>query len=553
MQSCLTYHLQFSTANKDHWCAQDNLKHPLLGHATKNWVSHVDACDENAVPHEVALLRDNKARSDWLRARYGIYNSVDDALYCASELGHRACVKALLDLGEPVDTVGGLRLSQTALQVASEKGHQAVVQVLLDAGADVDWIGASNLGFCVTALYEARVEGHEKIVDMLLAARASIQPVTQLQCPSFGTTALHAASARGHVNIVERLIAANSDVKTLGFLQSVGPTAVTSALHAACTGGHDAIVSLLIEEGADVNGVGRLAINDSITLPNTAAGIEPISTPLLAAASLGYTKILKRLISAGADLDVVGCMQLAMLTSAAPIIRITPADQRQETSSHTLMASALHAASTYGHEDIVRALLEADASVDIFGYYPEGGSLTPLDEACEAGNFGIAVALLEAGAKKLDTHQEDRNPLISAILGSHVDVITLLIKAGIDVNARVGNASALGLAAANGHVLTVEALLGAGALTGFDDYLGHTAIMIASAEGHIDVVQTLVDEAAGQPCAIPGFEKAIDLVAKEGNTDIEQMLLDALMISQLQRSSVCKLCKRIHPPLAWLS
>jgi ankyrin repeat protein len=77
-------------------------------------------------------------------------------------------------------------------------------------------------------------------------------------------------------------------------------------------------------------------------------------------------------------------------------------------------------------------------------------------------------------------------------------------------------------------------LLGAGALTGFDDYLGHTALMIASAEGYIDVVQTLVDEAAGQPDAIPGFEQAIDLAAKEGHADIEQTLLDLLMVSQLQ-------------------
>lgn len=533
-QSCLTYLLHYSKADEDCWCAQDNLKYPLLGYATKNWISHVDGNDEHAMTHEVALLRDNKARSDWLRARYGIYNSADDALYCASELGHRACVKALLDLGEPVNTVGGVHLSQTALQAACEKGHQAVVQVLLDAGADVDWISVNNHEFRTTALHEATIEGHEDIVDMLLAAGASIQPVTQPQCPGFGTTALHAASARGHANIVKRLIATGSDVNALGFLRSVGPTAVTSALHAACTAGNDTIVGLLIDAGADVNGVGRLAINDSITLPDTAAGIKPISTPLLAASSLGYTKIVKRLIDAGAELDVVGCMQLAMLTSAAPIIRITPADQRQETSSHTLVVSALHAASTYGHEGIVRALLEAGASVDIFGYYPEGGSFTPLCEACEAGHFGIAVALLEAGARKLDAHQEDRNPLISAIMGGHVDVVRLLIKAGVDVNARAGNVSALGLAAANGHFPIVEALLGAGALTGFDDYLGHTALMIASAEGYIDVVQTLVDEAGGQPDAIPGFEQAIDLAAKEGHTDIEQMLLDQLMISQLQ-------------------
>jgi hypothetical protein len=142
--------------------------------------------------------------------------------------------------------------------------------------------------------------------------------------------------------------------------------------------------------------------------------------------------------------------------------------------------------------------------------------------------------LLEAGANKLDTYQECRNPLISAISESCVDVVSLLVKAGIDVNARKGNTSAIGLAAANGHTLIVELLLGAGALTGFDDYFGYTALMIASAEGWIGVVQVLIDEAAGQPSAMPGFEQAIDLAAKDGHPEIEQMLLDQLTISQLQ-------------------
>ena len=534
-QSCLTYLLQYSKDIEDCWSAQDNQKYPLLGYATAHWASHLDEHDEHVLPYEVALFRDKKARSDWLRARYGIFCDVaDDAVYCVSEFGHTACVKALLDLGEPVNAVGGVHLSETALLVASEKGHQALVRVLLDAGADTDWISENTDGFCTTALYEATVEGHDEIVDMLLAAGASIQPVSQPQCPGFGTTALHAASTCGHTSIVKRMITAGSDVNALGFLKSLGPTAVTSALHAACAAGNDAIVNLLIDAGADVNGIGRLAVNDSITIPDTAAGVKPISTALLVAASLGHTTISKRLIEAGAGLDVVGCIKLAMLETAAPAIRITPAEQRQEISSRTLVASALHAASTYGHDGIVRALLEAGASVDVFGYYPEGESFTPLCAACEAGHSAVVVTLLEAGASKLKTDQEQRHPLISAILGGHVDVVTLLIEAGIDVNTRSGNASALGLAAANGHLLIVEALLGAGALTGFDDYLGHTALMIASAEGYIDVVQTLVDEAAGQPDAIPGFEQAIDLAAKEGHADIEQTLLDLLMVSQLQ-------------------
>ena len=303
-------------------------------------------------------------------------------------------------------------------------------------------------------------------------------------------------------------------MNALGFLQSGGPKAATSVLHAACTSGNDAILEFLIDTGADVNGIGRLAINDSITLPDTAAGVKPISTALLAAASLGHTTIVERLTDDGADLNVVGCMQLATLVSIAPTIRITPCDQRPGKSACMLVASALHAASTYGHEIIVRALPKGGAAVDVFGYHPNGESFTALWVACEAGDPEVAIEMLESGASKLDANPEHRNPLISAILGGLVNVVALLIKAGIDVNARASGASALGLAAANGRVPIVGVLSKAGAYTGFDDYHGHTALMIASAEEHMDVVEAFLDEAGGQRSAIPGFEQAIDLAAK---------------------------------------
>jgi hypothetical protein len=113
-------------------------------------------------------------------------------------------------------------------------------------------------------------------------------------------------------------------------------------------------------------------------------------------------------------------------------------------------------------------------------------------------------------------------------------VVEALVEAGADVNARSGLTSAVGIAAAKGYTRIVAVLLKAGARTGFDDYLGHTALMIASAEGWSTVVMTLIDEAPGPATALPGFEEAIDIAAKEGHAHIEQLLLDQFMISQLQ-------------------
>jgi ankyrin repeat protein len=531
-QSCLAYLCNYSNRSESSWSAQDDATYPLLNYAVHNWVYHTDGHYDTALPNETALLRDCKAREDWLRARYGTYSSADGAVYCACLLGHRACVEELLQLGEPVNIMGARGLSQSALQIASEAGHLEIVELLIGAGGDFDWISTNSYGFGTTALYKAALEGYEEIVTTLLKAGANIQPVMHTQCPGFGTSALHAASAHGHTDIVKRLINAGSDVNLVGCVEPLASVAVAPALQVASANGHEAVVSALIEAGANVNAFGQLADATNMTSPCAIpTGSEAFSTALLAAAAHGHTGVVRRLINAGADPNVVGCIEVVVTSTPMGPSMLLHSDN--ESTAYAPMISALYAASKNGHGEIVSILLDAGADMNVISYPSANCNSTPLCAAAEAGDLEIIATLIAAGAVISEFHMHHRHPLIAAVENNHVGVVAALIEVGAGVNTRSNTVSALGVAAANGNVQIVEMLIEAGACSNCDDYHGHSALMIASAEGRIDVVRALIDAAAGQPANLPGFEEAIDLAAREGHPEIEQVLLDQLMLSQL--------------------
>ena len=59
------------------------------------------------------------------------------ALICASQHGHDALVRVLVEAGAALDTMNST-YGVTALLVAAVEGHEAVVRVLVEAGAALD-------------------------------------------------------------------------------------------------------------------------------------------------------------------------------------------------------------------------------------------------------------------------------------------------------------------------------------------------------------------------------------------------------------------------------
>jgi ankyrin repeat protein len=160
----------------------------------------------------------------------------------------------------------------------------------------------------------------------------------------------------------------------------------------------------------------------------------------------------------------------------------------------------LHWASEKGHIEIVRALLEAGAGVDVRKYDEDG--LSPISYACKGKHFEVFRALVEAGGDVNKLDSRGRTALHHASLyGLTEGVRYLCVERGADVNKSttggVGH-TPLTLASWMGHVEAARVLLEAGAdvnkrTTGGD---GHTPLTVASMNGRVEAVRVLLEAGA---------------------------------------------------------
>jgi hypothetical protein len=110
------------------------------------------------------------------------------ALHLAATYGCVRIVRILLESHGGCDVDERNRHGDTALMSATDKGHEAIVRRLLEKGAQVDAVNPSG----ITALSAAAWKGHRTIVSLLLENRAEINLTT-----NSGVTALgQAASGR---------------------------------------------------------------------------------------------------------------------------------------------------------------------------------------------------------------------------------------------------------------------------------------------------------------------------------------------------------------------
>jgi uncharacterized protein len=104
--------------------------------------------------------------------------------------------------------------------------------------------------------------------------------------------------------------------------------------------------------------------------------------------------------------------------------------------------------------------------------------------------------LLDKG-EALDAKQNGQTALHLAAMNGKVDILTILIARGADVNVQDENGiTPLMLAARDGRVEAVQALVAQGAKITVQDKLGENALHIAAAHGKKDVVSLLLDRGA---------------------------------------------------------
>lgn len=98
----------------------------------------------------------------------------------------------------------------------------------------------------------------------------------------------------------------------------------------------------------------------------------------------------------------------------------------------TPFGTPLHMAASRGDLALIKSLVELGADMNRHGGTFGGG---PINVAASDGHINVVRFFLEQGAK-LDTDEPERNPLFSAIHGGHIDIVKLLLSAGIDASIR---------------------------------------------------------------------------------------------------------------------
>jgi ankyrin repeat protein len=153
-------------------------------------------------------------------------------------------------------------------------------------------------------------------------------------------------------------------------------------------------------------------------------------------------------------------------------------------------------ASKQGHDDAVRLLIRAGASVSK-PLTPADDMLTPLHIAAHMGRLRVIQTLVEAGASLEARAQSDGStPLLLAILEGRSNVVEVLLEAGASPNASDTTSRRYtplhhAASAANGQGM-VEALLKAGASILSRAHDGATPLHVAARGAHLEATRVLL-------------------------------------------------------------
>jgi ankyrin repeat protein len=422
---------------------------------------------------------------------------------------------------DPIAGSDGKNL-HSSLIAAIATGNLDLTKQLVSARADLvsyDW----DLGYCPLGMAIER--GHLKIVQFLLGAGANPH------CGSTSTTALGLATEQGETEMIHLLLSSKVDVNA--------PVAADgwTALLAAIKNGHQSIVELLVTAGANVNvwSLGETPIllaakceerdiyQYLYPLVNTAIRLcaDRDGEQLLSSTHKRRIREQNRLVEKFTAMATAGNLDEVRLSLKLGV----EIDAFCAKGHNALMAAAY-----YGHQPIVKVLLEAGADPNLLsdGYDGLGYGMSALMFVAGsffASNRDLIAKLLIASGANVDRQSEKGKTAImfAAIAGSgYRTCVEILIAAGADLNLRDDRGhTVLTLVAAAENYPMFNLLLQAGAST---DGLESIQLIQAARAGNVDRVKSLLSAKVNLNL---DRGDAIGSAAAAGHTEIVQILIQA--------------------------
>ena len=239
------------------------------------------------------------------------------------------------------------------------------LQILIEAGANPDLIDPGQMA----PLLAAALEGECSVMQLLMQAGADPN-----KSGDDGFSALHLAVGCGQLNAAKLLIDAGADVNKPGSV-SLGET----PLHVAALAGDAVAIEMLIDQSPDVDAL-------------TKSGL----TALILAARIGHSDAVRTLIQAGAEVNR-HCRNFPLRNDSGVCSR---GELQRRILNDKQNTTALHAAASGGHCEVLQLLLKANADPTKADKYNRLPSKDASQQGYTAVTELLAFAACEAGAAR---------------------------------------------------------------------------------------------------------------------------------------------------------
>jgi cytohesin len=260
-------------------------------------------------------------------------------------------------------------------------------------------------------------------------------------------------------------------------------------------------------------------------------GIEPSPDALVARAEQGHLQAVELLLDVGIPVDVRDEDERTPLLLAAENgrsdVAILLLDRGADPSARDAFGrTPLLGAAESGSLAIARELIARGAPADL----PEANGMRPLMHAAASGSPELVAALLEARADPNARGERGNTPLMHAAQAGDARAVEILLAAGArpDAVTLPGGSSAIGLAAAGGHVLVVRRLAASGAAVEHrEGTAGMTPLAVAALRGRDGAVAALLEAGADPEARSAQGETPLMIAAVKGHGAVTRRLLAA--------------------------